>query len=516
MRPGSLPWLLRHELRVRWREALGDTKPGTALFLGALVLVAAHLFLAPLAEPLAGIVASPRSLPATLLAGVALLVLVPMGLTVGINHSVMALFERGDLDLLASSPLRARTVFASRLLAVAAGVFLTLGVFVLPLVTLGLYVGAPRLLGAVPLLASVALTTASLGMLLTLALVRALGPRRARTLSQVLAALAGAFLFLLTQLPNLMRGRTDEAERLQRWLSYLEPGGPLAADSPLWLPARTLYLDPLSTVVSLGAGALLAWGTVVTLHGAFARGIGLSEGTPRRRRARDEAVPRFAGDRGPVRALLAKEWKLILRDPYLVSQTLLQLVYLAPAAYVLFFSDRGPWTGLQLGPLAAALVATAGGTLASSLARICVAGEEAPDLLAASPVPGRTLRRAKLLASSLPALALCAVLAVGVGTLHPLAGVAAAACGAACTLTVSAVRLWNPVRASRKDLFRQRRVQGDLVLSMVEGLVPIVWGVACFLLATLDPWAVVALAAACGLPLFGFLRARGQGFAFGT
>src|SRR5690606_17154875 len=208
VRPGSLPWLLRHELRVRWREALGDTKPGTALFLGAMVLVAAHLFLAPLAEPLAGIVASPRSLPATLLAGVALLVLVPMGLTVGINHSVMALFERGDLDLLASSPLRARTVFASRLLAVAAAVFLPRGVFVLPLVTLGLYVGAPRLLGAVPLLASVALTTASLGMLLTLALVRALGPRRARTLSQVLAALAGAFLFLLTQLPNLMRGRT--------------------------------------------------------------------------------------------------------------------------------------------------------------------------------------------------------------------------------------------------------------------------------------------------------------------
>jgi len=183
VRPGSLPWLLRHELRVRWREALGDARPATAFALALLVIFVVVIVLAPLAGSLADIVAEPRSHRANLLAGVALVVMLATGLTVGINHSAMALFERGDLDLLASSPLSARTVFASRLLAVATGVFLTVGVVVLPLVALGLYVGAPRLLGAVPLLASVSLTAASLGMLLTLALVSALGPRRARTLA---------------------------------------------------------------------------------------------------------------------------------------------------------------------------------------------------------------------------------------------------------------------------------------------------------------------------------------------
>src|SRR5690606_5478377 len=101
MHPGSLPWLLRHELKVRWREALGDTKPGTALALGALLLLALVFMVAPLARALGGLVADPGSVGATLLAGVVLLVLLATGLTVGINHSVMALFERGDLDLLA-------------------------------------------------------------------------------------------------------------------------------------------------------------------------------------------------------------------------------------------------------------------------------------------------------------------------------------------------------------------------------------------------------------------------------
>src|SRR5690606_20440085 len=412
VRPGSLPWLLRHELRVRWREALGDARPATAFALALLVIFVVVIVLAPLAGSLADIVAEPRSHRANLLAGVALVVMLATGLTVGINHSAMALFERGDLDLLASSPLSARTVFASRLLAVATGVFLTVGVVVLPLVALGLYVGAPRLLGAVPLLASVSLTAASLGMLLTLALVSALGPRRARTLAQVLATLSAAALVLVAQLPNVLRGGSGAAEeRLVRWLAYLEPGGPLAPDSALWLPARTLYLDPVGTLVSLAASALLAWGTVALLEGSFARGIGLAEGAARRRRSREEALPRFAADRGVVRTLLAKEWKLIRRDPYLVSQALLQLVYLAPAASVLLMRDVGRWSGLQLGPLGAALAVAAGGTLAASLARICVAGEEAPDLLASSPVPGGTVRRAKLLASALPPLALCLALA---------------------------------------------------------------------------------------------------------
>ena len=515
MRPGSLPWLLRHELRVRWREALGDTKPATALLVLALGCAAVVLLFYPLVVPLRGMVSSPLPPEAVFLGAAVLLVLTPFGLTIGINHSVVALFERGDLDLLASSPLRARTLFASRLLAVAAGVFLTLGAFVLPLLALALVAGVPRLLGAVPLLAAVALVTASLGMLVTLALVRLLGPRRARTVSQVLAALSGALLFLLAQLPNLLSGGPGSAsDRVGRLLSYFEPGGPLAADSPLWLPARTLYLDPAATAFTLAASAAVAWAAVAALQGAYARGIGLSEGSRRRLRARASAEPRFASGGGPVRALLVKEWKLIARDPYLVSQTLLQLIYLLPAAYVLLRGDEGLFTGLRTGPALGVTITALVGTLSASLARICVAGEEAPDLLAAAPLPGSTVRRAKLLAATLPALALCLPLAVGLAATDLLSGAAAIVCGAAAALGTATVRLWNPVRVSRGDLFRRRRAQGDLALFLVEGFTPLAWAAACYLAATLSPWTAAALAASVALPLLGLARARGRRFAF--
>jgi ABC-2 type transport system permease protein len=39
----------------------------------------------------------------------------------------------------------------------------------------------------------------------------------------------------------------------------------------------------------------------------------------------------------PIRALRRKEWILLRRDPWLVSQTLMQLLYLLPPAFLLRF-----------------------------------------------------------------------------------------------------------------------------------------------------------------------------------
>ena len=49
-----------------------------------------------------------------------------------INESVIVLFERGDLDLLLSSPIPGRAVLAVRLLSVALSVFLGFCLFVVP------------------------------------------------------------------------------------------------------------------------------------------------------------------------------------------------------------------------------------------------------------------------------------------------------------------------------------------------------------------------------------------------
>jgi ABC-2 type transport system permease protein len=94
-----------------------------------------------------------------------------------------------------------------------------------------------------------------------------------------------------------------------------------------------------------------------------------------------------------ARALRSKEWTLLKRDPWLVSQTLMQILYLLPPAFLL-------WR--QYGEDAGALVVlvpvlvTAVGQLAGGLAWLAVSGEDAPDLVATAPVASGALTRAKI------------------------------------------------------------------------------------------------------------------------
>jgi ABC-2 type transport system permease protein len=60
----------------------------------------------------------------------------------------------------------------------------------------------------------------------------------------------------------------------------------------------------------------------------------------------------------PTRALRRKEWTLLLRDPWLMSQTLMQMLYLLPPAFLLWRSFEGGGALLVLVPV---LVMAAGG-----------------------------------------------------------------------------------------------------------------------------------------------------------
>lgn len=518
MRAGSLPWLVRHELRVRWREFKGETSTSTLLLAGGAILVVVHVLLWFVARGLSGVLTHPLPPEAVYAAALVLLVLFPFGVAAGINHAVVALFDRGDLDLLGSSPLSSRTVFASRVLAVAVGVFVGLGLFVLPLASLGLLLGLPQLLGVVPMLVALALLCASLGMLITLLLVRLLGPRRARTAAQVLAALAGLLLFLASQVPGVLADRVDWQALFSQVAVYFEQGGLLATDSLLWLPARVLLLDPLGTLVALAGSLLVAWATVGTLHRAFARGVGLSEGraagagSTRRADAGRDRVPaavRFRS-RGQLGTLLMKEWKLILRDPFLISQVLLQAVYFLPAIYFVFFADSSGLGGLDLGPAFAAILVVLSGMVTLGLARIAFVGEEAADLLAVSPVSDRLIRRGKMLAALVPVLALATPLGVGVALGNPVAGLLGTLGTAASCFAITLLRAWNPATTKRRDLFKNKGF-GDPVMTVLEALVPMAMAAAVYLLATGSVYGLGLVGVAALVVALGYLRARGRG-----
>ena|GEM_PF-211785 len=537
LRAGSLPWLLVHEARVTWREMTSRTSPAALIGLGLFILGFLHIVFWELITSFSDALAAPVAPQLITFVGLLLIVATPLLLAYGINTSVTAVFERGDLDLLVSSPLPSRTVFAARLINLIITMFVPFMAFLSPFVTVGLLSGMPHLLGVIPLAFVLATTGASLGLLITLALVRLLGARRARTVSQVLGVLAGAALYFIFYGSQVFGFDTQAlVQNPQAIAAYFAPGALLGPESLIWYPARVAFFEPLPTLLVLLATVALAVLTTFLVHRSFALGLEAQGSGRGRRRTAGPATGQpakpatlslggetrsFAVNEGSAaRLLILNEWRLLLRDPYLISQTFLQLLYLIPVAFILFF-DRDAGEPL-LGGLAIADLAAIGGimllgVLAGSLARITISGEEASDLLVSAPISARSLRRAKLLAALIPVwvLALPILLAL---VLFGTAGfwltlfIVAATVGS--TLLIALMRLWNPVIVSRQDLFKQNRNGSNTFQNILEAFLPVGFSLAAVGIAMGNflGWAGMALAVA--IPVIAFVRSRDNAGAF--
>jgi hypothetical protein len=95
----------------------------------------------------------------------------------------------------------------------------------------------------------------------------------------------------------------------------------------------------------------------------------------------------------PAQALRRKEWTLLLRDPWLMSQTLMQLLYLLPAAFLLWRNFYGGDGGASA--LLVPILIVSAGQLGGGLAWLAVSGEDAPELIASAPVSAARVLRAK-------------------------------------------------------------------------------------------------------------------------
>src|ERR1700755_3082178 len=84
---------------------------------------------------------------------------------------------------------------------------------------------------------------------------------------------------------------------------------------------------------------------------------------------------------------------LLRRDPWLVSQTLMQLLYLVPPALMLWRSFSDSSTAIVL---ITPVIVMAAGQLAGGLAWLTISGGEAADLVATAPLPSTRVIRAKI------------------------------------------------------------------------------------------------------------------------
>lgn len=442
--PGTVPWLLRHDLRLAGRDmrAAGRRRARTAFTVLTVVVALLHLIGFLAAPTLARLHDEVRA--GVLLTGsVAAAGAFALFLSKSISEATDALHQRGDLDLLLSSPLPMRRVLITRLLAIAVmAAFLPI-VLVLPLVNGMLLRGHLAWIGVYPVLGSLSLTAASAGAALTFGLLAWIGPRWTVLAARVLATLFGAASFLIAQ----ARFLTPDATRAAIWRAVADSG----ASGPVWWPARALLGEPWPMLALAALAVVAALAVGAALGRAYASGV--VGRTARAGTARDATLARRFGG-GAWAALLRKETLLLLRHPGLGTQLFYQFIFLVPGVIAVTHAVPDGTAATPVGVVMLTVMMT--GRISRIVAAAPFESDPSAALAASAPVPAGWAARAKLLVTG-------AMLAVIVGlSLFSVYQQLPRALPAATIASVAAAgtRLW--LAAAQPRSLRREGMQGRL------------------------------------------------------
>lgn len=470
--PGSILWLLRHELRLYTRSGV---LKGTSLTFLIIVEILLHLgagavaFVLRAASAYQGTVIPP-ALPLLLITGGLASCFIFM-LSRSLNGIVQVLYTRADLDLLLSSPIAPNSIIGVRVGAVALTVTLEVAMLAWPFANMFVLFGLFSWSKLYLLIPAIGMLTTSLGVVLALTLFRLLGPRTTRIVGQVLAALIGMGLFLLSQLPNLMRhGPRHGPSNYHGFGTLLTAlAGRLG---PILIPARLVLAGYWPTVLFTLACAVLLLFTMRVLSGRFVHAATAIGSMGNARSSRISVRPlRFRGSLHPV--LIVKELRLIRRDPLLVMQLLQQSIYVVPIGLLLWRQPLGGSGGVPWLWLGMILVS---GTLATALAWITVAAEDAPELLTAAPVTRATVVHAKIEAALLPLAPLWLVPLLVLGRTHLWFAMSLALCAFGCSVSTALLQVYRT--PAKRESFKSRR-KGEPGKGFIEMAVILAWILTC-------------------------------------
>jgi ABC-2 type transport system permease protein len=492
-------WLLRHELRLSWRDWQSMLTAGNRRRLSVatviLVVVGALLHLpayAVLEQFDAGHALPDKTSFVTI--SVLLALYTSLLLSQAMESVTRTLYSRGDLDLVMSSPVRVFRLFSARIATNALLVSVMAVALSAPVVDSLVIMGGPRWLAAYGVALSVGLVASALAVAVTLGMFRLLGPRRTRIVAQVAAAVIGAAFAIGIQVIAIVN-----YGMLNR-VAFIASDGVIAAapdeGSFLWLPARAALGD----VAALAIFVFAALALLAVVVAVFAPRLGeyslAATDLPAAHRQRRHRAFRAMS---PAAAMRLKEWRLLRRDPWLVSQTLTQLLYLIPPALLLArnFGDRA---GVLV--VLVMVLVTVGGQLAGALAWLAISGEDAPELVRTAPVARSALTRAKVEAVAGAVAVALGPLVLGLLFLSPVhAAIAAAGLTLAGGSTIL-IQLWFRAQAKRSHF--RRRHTSSRIATFGEALVSFSWAGAAGLIAA-GTW-IAALSAAIALVILGVVR----------
>jgi ABC-2 type transport system permease protein len=478
----TLTWFAGHEIRLVRREWLammtaGRRWRGRNMAIGLISLVALlHLPAYTVVGRFAGIEA-PLDKTALIVITTSIFLAWTLMLSQAIESVTRVFYARADLDLIASSPVALPTVFAVRLAGIGLSVTAMALLLATPFIDVLMIGGGWRWLAVYGVVTAVGLSATAVAIAVTVALFRAFGPGRTRLVAQIFAAIAGAGFVIGLQISAILSFGT-----LSRFtLLTSDAAAAFAPDigSVIWLPALALVGDGNALGLMLGGSLVLLSVTIAIFAPRFGDYVG-------------RAAPKIASNsgRGSVRpfrsasrrkTLRMKEFRLLRRDPWLVSQTLMQLLYLVPPALMLWRSFADSSSAIVL---ISPVIVMAAGQLAGGLAWLAISGEDAADLVATAPLPMSSVIRAKIEVVLIVIAVVFAPLIVPLALASPmLAGITAVGVLLAAT-SATAIQLWFRVQA-RRSLFRRRQTSSRLA-TFAEAFASIGWA-ATAALALLTP-----------------------------
>ena len=492
---GTIVWFARHEARLAWRDwswlISGRRRSSRRVALG---LIAAALLLHGFAYLVlyrnADLSHPPDKRMLVVLTGM-LALYGSLMISQAIEGVTRAFYSRADLDLILSSPVAFWRLFAVRIGAIAVTVAAMSLVLAAPFINIASWFGGLPWLAAYGVIVALTIVAVTIAVLLTVGLFRAIGPKRTRLCAQIVAAVIGASFVIGVQFAAIRAYGTPsrlaflQSEALTR---YAPDGG-----SALWGPALAMSGNLLALAVVFSISAIMLGCTIWVFAPRFGQLAQATAGVSLNPTRQGQRAFRFHRT-WPSNALRRKEWTLLRRDPWLMSQILMQLLYLLPPAFLLWrtFYDRS-----GASPLLVTILIIAAGQLAGSLAWLAVSGEDAPDLIASAPVTSTCVFRAKSEAVMGAIAIVFTPFLVALAVIVPIPAFVTALGIAAAAVSAIAIQVWFRAQAKRSQL--RRRQTSSRIATFAEALSSFNWAGAGALAAASNWLAVIPGLIACAI-----------------
>ena len=483
----DLTWFARHEIRLAWREWLammtGARKKRTRAVIGLLLLAAilhlpAYAVIGRFADLHAPLDKSTLIvITATIFLAWALM------LSQAIESVTRVFYARADLDLIMSSPIRLNNIFSVRIAAIALSVTAMALLLSSPFVDVLMIGGGIRWLSAFGVVIAIGLSAAAVAIAITILLFRLIGPSRTRLAAQILAAVIGAGFVIALQVAAILSYGT--LSRFAVLTSDVAAAYAPDFDSPLWWPARAAIGDGEMLSLLLAGSLVLLGGVMAVFSPKFAGTVVSASATATAVRKGSRTTSFRRGSRQS--ALRWKEFLLLRRDPWLVSQSLMQLLYLVPPALMLWrsFSDSSAAT-----VLITPVIVMAAGQLAGGLAWLTISGEDAADLVATAPMPPGSVIRAKVEVVMIAITAIFAPLIAALALASPVQAMLTAIFVVIATVSAAAIQLWFRVQAKRSQF--RRRQTSSRIATFAEAFCSIGWAATAILAVTIPIAAIIS------------------------